>query len=79
MADLTYKPPLKPKRPFKTGDVVEVIDRDHKVIGTQKIVSVGLQLAKTECGRKWRLDGWRWADKKAWPFPSIRHAPIGHG
>jgi hypothetical protein len=75
MGDLTFKIPNKGRGAFKTGEVVEVVDRDLKVIGTQKIVSVGLQLAKTECGRKWRMyDGWRWAENKAWPFPSIRHA-----
>lgn len=74
MDTLTYKPAKRTKRPFKVGDTVEVIDRDHKVIGTQKIVSVGLQLAKTKCGRRWRIyDGARWADGKAWLFPSIRH------
>ena len=75
MNDLTYKPAKKSKQPFKTGDIVEVIDRDHVPISRQKVVSVGLQLVKTECGRKWRVyDGSRWADGKVWPFPSIRPA-----
>lgn len=75
MSDLTYKPAKKAKRQFRVGDTVDVLDREHAVISQRKIVSVGLQLAVTDCGRKWCIyDGARWANKRAWPFPSIRHA-----
>lgn len=74
MADLTYKPPVTPARQFKPGDTVEVLDREHKVIGRQQVVMASGRICKTECGRIWGQDGWRIGDDdRKWPFPSIRH------
>jgi hypothetical protein len=75
MTDLTYKVPVPPSRPFKPGDAVEVLDRDHKVIGRQKVVMASGRICKTECGRIWAQDGWRIDDDDIRrPFPSIRLA-----
>jgi hypothetical protein len=74
MANLTYKPAVPPKRPFKVGDNIQVLDSQHIVVGRQKIVEVGRKLVRTECGRQWTVDGRRWDSERAWPFPSIRLA-----
>lgn len=73
MADLTYKEPVPPPRPFKRGDMVEVLDRDHTVLSQQRVREATKNYVTTECGRIWTQGGW-WVgeDDRAWPFPSIR-------
>lgn len=67
MADLTYKVPEPPPRPFRPGDTIEVLDREFKIIGKQKVVMASARI--------WRQDGYRLDDdNRAWPFPSIRLA-----
>lgn len=73
MADLIYKEPRPLLRAFAIGDKVKVLDREHKRIGTQKIIAVNSRCVKTACGRRWTLKGWRLGQGGAWPFPSIRH------
>lgn len=77
MNTLTYIEPEAPSRPFAKGDTVEVLDREHKVLGTQQIVRVNKASVETDCGRRWRKDGWWIGSEQAWPFPSIRHLPRG--
>jgi len=75
MGDLIYKEPERPLRPFRPGDTIEVLDREHLVIGRQKVVMASGRICKTECGRIWRQDGWRIDnDDIPRPFPWIRHA-----
>lgn len=73
MASLTYKEPVTPTRAFAIGDEVEVLDRAHVVLSTQKVVSVRVGRVKTSCGRSWDQRGWWIGEERAWPFPSIRH------
>ena len=73
MGDLTYKEPTPPPRQFRPGDTVEVMDREHHVIGQQEIVMASGRICKTECGRIWAQDGWRIdGDDIRRPFPWIR-------
>lgn len=73
MTDLTYKQPITPTRSFKVGDVVDVLDREHKVLSQRKVVMASGRIVKTDCGRIWKQSGW-WIgdDDRSWPFPSIR-------
>lgn len=69
---LRYKPAVPPSRIFRVGDTVDVLDRDHDVIGATQVVSVTTRAVYTSCGRAWEFDG-RWRSVGgAWPFPSIR-------
>lgn len=76
MSNLTYIPPIPPSRPFKVGDVVEVMSRNHDVLSTQTIAQVleGPGTVCTKDGRTWALDG-RARDGQqgaTYPFPWIR-------
>jgi hypothetical protein len=74
MSTLEYTPSLPPPRPFKPGDVVDVMNRDHKVVGMQVIASIdeGRGLIETRDGRQWMPDG-RWSDGLVgYDFPWIR-------
>lgn len=74
MADLTYHVPDAPARPFKKGDVVVTVDREGKDMDRRIVTSAGKRIVKTDCGRQWTQDGWRWDGERTWPFPTIRHA-----
>jgi len=76
MINLTYKEPVVPERPFKLGDIVEVLDRDHNVLSFSGVVAAGPRRVKTTCGRSWTQGGW-WAGDQPYPFPSIRLLPEG--
>lgn len=70
--ELTYIPTEVPAAAFKVGDQVEVLDRNHKVIGEQTIKAVLKTRVKTNCGRAWTKEG-EWFDGQcSYPFPSIR-------
>lgn len=70
--ELTYIPTEAPASPFKVGDKVEVLDRDHKIIGEQTIKTVLKTRVKTDCGRAWTKDG-EWFDgQRGYSFPTIR-------
>lgn len=71
---MTYKEPETPERPFKLGDIVEVLDRDHNVLSIAGVVAAGPRRVKTTCGRSWTQAGW-WAGDQVYPFPSIRLLP----
>lgn len=71
---LTYKVPKPPKTPFQRGEMVEVLDREHKVISTQKVIYAGKRIVRTACGRRWDAKSGWWIGDEAWPFPSIRKA-----
>lgn len=71
---LTYKEPIAPERPFKLGDIVEVLDREHNVLSIASVIAAGPRRVKTTCGRSWTQAGW-WAGDGAYPFPSIRLLP----
>src|SRR6185503_3948623 len=66
--------PTDPTRPFRRG-LVEVLDREDKVIGTAIVVSITPRRVITADGRRWSLLGERHDGKRAWPFPRIR--PLG--
>lgn len=68
---LTYKVPEPPGRPFRKGDIVETLDRNGGVMGTEVVVYAGPKIVRTKDGRRWNQDGW-WVGEIAWPFPSIR-------
>ena len=70
---LTYIPPTKPSRPFKVGDIVDTMDREHNRMGTVKVVRAGPRIVKTSCGRTWSPRGW-YVGHNEWPFPWIRHS-----
>lgn len=72
--NLTYKEPVTPERPFKLGDIVEVLDRGHNVLSIAEVVAAGPRRIKTTCGRSWTQAGW-WVGEQAYPFPSIRLLP----
>lgn len=72
VADFTYKPSKPPKRPFRKGDVVELIDSQGGVVGTKTIVRIQATTVKTACGRTYTKDGRWYSDRRAWPFPWIR-------
>jgi hypothetical protein len=80
MSELTYIPTEAPSRPFAIGDVVEVLTRDHRVVGEQTISIVGARRIKTSCGRSWTLGG-EWTNdggRTGYPFPSIRLKNTGN-
>lgn len=70
-ATMKYKEPAAPARPFKLGDLVEVLDRDHNVLSIAGVTAAGPRRVKTTCGRSWTQAGW-WVGEQAYPFPSIR-------
>lgn len=73
MADMTYEVPETPERPFKPGDIVEVLNSNHKVIAITGVVKAGPRRVKTTCGRSWTQSGWWAADQvRLYSFPSIR-------
>lgn len=72
MSALEYVPPTPPPRPFAKGDVVEVLDREGRVLSRQDVTRAGPRVVRTGCGRRWRQDGWWIGEERAWPFPSIR-------
>jgi len=74
MADLIYHVPDPPKRPFKKGDAVIVVDSGGKSVGRQTIANTTAKTVTTDCGRQWTADGWRWDSERRWPFPTIKHA-----
>ena len=75
LSEVLYIPAAPPARPFVVGDVVEVLDRLHKVLNEETIKSVGKRAVKTACGRSWTANG-EWFDgRRSWPFPSIRLKP----
>lgn len=73
---MTYKEPVKPKRPFRRGDAVQVMNRDHTVCGGPYMVkSVTKKVATIEDGRKYQQANGYWiGENGAWPFPWLRHA-----
>lgn len=75
MSALTYIPPEPPPRPFAVGDEVEKLDRNGRVMASQRITKVGKRRVTTDDKRGWRCaDGWWWDGEAYWPFPSIRLA-----
>lgn len=74
MSDLTYVPAEAPARPFKVGDLVDVIDREGKVMSTREVTKKEDSDVLTDCGRWWTRSGWWIGDCRAWPFPTIRHS-----
>jgi hypothetical protein len=72
MTDFLYKPHVPPKRPFRRGDLVELMDSQGDVVGTKKIVRVQAITVRTDCGRTYMKDGRWYSDRRAWPFPWIR-------
>jgi hypothetical protein len=75
---LTYTPPAPLTKPFKTGEVVEVCDRDLSVMSEEKIARAGKKVIHLVGGRTFRAsDGWWIGSERAWPFPSIRHKEQG--
>jgi hypothetical protein len=74
MTDFTYQPNIAPKRPFRRGDVVELVDSQGFVCGTKKIVRIQATTVKTDCGRTYMKDGRWYSDRRPWPFPWIRLA-----
>lgn len=71
---LTYKVPLSFRKPFKTGEVVEVCDRDLISMSDVKIKRAGKKVIRLVDSRTFRAsDGWWIGENGTWPFPSIRH------
>lgn len=71
---LYYTPPEPVRRPFKSGEVVEVCDRDLEPMSQVKIKRAGKQVIRLVDGRRFRaFDGWYMGSNGTWPFPSIRH------
>lgn len=74
MATMTYKVPRPIRRPFETGEIVEVCDRDLLVMSCEKVARAGKRVVRLEHGRTFRAsDGWYIGNHGTWPFPSIRH------
>lgn len=71
---LTYVAPTKPSRPFKRGDIVDVMDRDGKRLSTYKITHASKRRVLTDCGRSWDQRGWWLGANGSYPFPWIRHS-----
>lgn len=70
---VSYKIPKHIRYPFVVGEIVEVCDRQLKVMGEQRVVYAGKRIVRTDCGRAWRATtGW-FVGSAPWPFPSIRH------
>lgn len=71
---LTYTPPRPPDRPFKTGQLVEVCDRDLSPMSVVKVHRAGKRVVRLVDGRRFgAVDGWWIGENGTWPFPSIRH------
>lgn len=71
---LTYELPTRPSRPFKRGDLVDTMNRDHSYMETVRVVRASSRSATTDCGRRWDQSGWWISETCAWPFPWIRHS-----
>jgi hypothetical protein len=71
---LTYIPPTRPSRPFKTGDIVDTMDREHGRMETVKVVRATRYYVRTSCGRRWTYLGYWVGENGVWPFPWIRHS-----
>ena len=73
---MTYIEPTKPKRPFKSGDRVEVMNADHTVCSNGHWVTYGgKKVVRIEDSRRFRAsDGWWIGSNGVWPFPWLRHA-----
>lgn len=71
---MKYLVPKTIRKPFVTGEVVEVCDRHLNEMGHVKIKRAGPKVVALEDGRRFRSsDGWWIGETRAWPFPSIRH------
>lgn len=75
MADYIYKPSKPPPRPFRVGDVVELVDGQGLACGTKRIIRIQATTVRTDCGRTYTKDGRWYSDRRAWPFPWIRLSP----
>lgn len=74
---LYYTHPEPPNKPFVTGQLVDVCDRDLKTMSQVKVKRAGPRVVTLVDGRQFQAkDGWWIGDEQAWPFPSIRH-PTG--
>lgn len=76
---LTYKRPGPIGKSFTRGEVVEVCDRNLRVMGIGKVVYAGKRVVRLNDNRRFRAsDGWWIGENGTWPFPSIRHlTPAG--
>lgn len=76
---MTYIEPPQLQRPFKRGDSVQVMNRDHTICGTDhRVVYAGKNVVRIEDGRRYRAtDGWWIGSNGTWPFPWLRHTPPG--
>jgi len=74
---MTYLTPTKPKKRFKRGDAVQVMNGDHSVCGdNHRVVRAGKKVVRIEDGRRYRAsDGWWIGSNGIWPFPWLRHKP----
>ena len=71
---MTYVVPKPIRKPFTRGEIVEVCDRDMRVMECEKVVYAGKEVIRLEGGRRFRAtDGWWIGENGTWPFPSIRH------
>jgi hypothetical protein len=71
---LTYVVPTNPRRAFKRGDIVDVMDRECKRMSSQRVTFARKNFIVTECGRHWNQDGWWIGENGTWPFPWIKHS-----
>lgn len=78
---MTYVEPDPLTRPFKKGDIVQVMNSDGSVCGDDhKVVYVGKKVVRIEDGRKYRAtDGWWIGNHGAYPFPWLRLKPESNG
>lgn len=74
MSDLTYQVPPELTRPFRTGEVVAVCNRNGETMSRLTVERAGKKVIRLEGdARRFRAsDGWWIGDTDAWPFPSIR-------
>jgi hypothetical protein len=73
MVDFNYKEHEPPPRPFKVGDVVELIDSQGTACGTMNVSRAGPKIVRVKDGRRYVHGDGRWfSDGRAWPFPWIR-------
>lgn len=70
--DRHYVPAEPPPRPFKKGDRVEVLDREHTVLSVVSVQKVTRTRVVTDCGRWWNLEGCWLGEDGAYQWPSIR-------
>lgn len=71
---LTYTPPKPVRKPFETGQIVDVCDRDLKTMSQVKVRRSGKKVTTLVDGRRFRSDDGYWiGETGVWPFPSIRH------